>query len=281
MHLDPARLAPVVDDDTVGDLRAWTDIDLPGLDRRADLSVWLPSGYDDAAASARRYPVVYLHDGGNLFLRATSFAGATWRVGEAMSALDAEGIPAIVVGIPSHPTDRAGEYTPHPHAEHGGGRVEEYAVFLADHLKPAIDRTLRTEPGPTSTIVAGSSLGAIASAYLWQTRPESFGGAGLFSTSFWFPGERAIDDLAAALREPRTGARVYLDVGGREGANAFEAEVQVSTSELALRALRASDVPVRYVYDSTAPHHEDAWAERLPAALRWLLAGWDAGRPRG
>lgn len=272
MHLDPSDLAPVQDPDVVGDLRAWADVELPGLGRSADISVWLPPGYD---ASERSYPVVYLHDGGNLFLRSTSFAGKTWMVGEAMTALAAEGLPAIAVGIPSHETDRHGEYTQYAHPEFGGGRGEAYAVFLADELKPAIDRALRTQPGPESTIVAGSSLGGVISAYLWETRPDVFSGAGLFSSAFWFPGERALTDFEGSLRASREHARVYLDVGGREATESPEEQRQyVADTERLVRALREADLPVRYVYDSTAIHHELAWAERFPAALRWLLQGW-------
>lgn len=275
MHLELADLAPVEDPEAVGDLRVWADVDLPGLDRSADLSVWLPPGYDSPAHASQRYPVVYLHDGGNLFLSADSFDGTTWRVGTAMTALAAEGIEAIVVGIPCHPDKRWEEYTQYAHPEHGGGRGEEYATFLTDHLKPAIDAILRTDPSPESTATAGSSLGGVISAYLWQTRPEVYGGAGLFSTAFWFPGERAMADLEQAASQPHPGARVYLDVGGQEGEEGPEIrEAYVADTERAFAALRKAGVPTRYVYDSTAIHHESAWAERFPAAMRWLLSGW-------
>lgn len=283
MDLRAADLLPVTDPDAVGDLRAWRDVELPGLDRRADISVWLPPGAavpgprESTSDGSPRYPVLYLHDGDNLFLRATTFDGArTWRVGEAMTALAADGLPAIVVGIPCSPTDRAGEYTQYPHPEHGGGRAAGYATFLTDHLKPAIDATLRTKPGPEHTITAGSSLGGVISAYLWQTRPDVFGGAGLFSTAFWFSGERALSDLAAAAPLPRVGGRVYLDVGGREGDDDAIREAYVADTERAVAALRRAGVPLRYVYDSVAIHHEAAWAERFPAAARWLLRGWRA-----
>lgn len=281
VRLDTADLAPVVDPETVGDLRVWAGVDLPGLDRTSDISVWLPPGYDldetGDAESGRRYPVVYLHDGGNLFLSSTSFDGTTWRVGEAMTGLASQGLEAIVVGIPCHPTERWAEYTQYPHPEYGGGRGEEYATFLTDHLKPAVDRALRTEPGPASTVVAGSSLGGVISAYLWQTRPDVYGGAGLFSTAFWFPGERALADLEEAAPRPRESGRVYLDVGGHEGDEDVAVQrAYVADTERAMRSLRDAGLPVRYVYDSVAIHHESAWAERFPAAIRWLLTGWRA-----
>lgn len=281
MLLALGDLAPVTDPDAVGDLRAWKSVVLPGLGRTADILVWLPPGYDDPANAARRYPVVYLHDGGNLFLGATSFDGTTWRAGEALSALAAEGIEAIAIGIPSSETDRLGEYTQYAHPEIGGGRGESYARFLTDELRPAVEKVLRIEPGPASTVVAGSSLGGVISAYLWQTRPEIYGGAGLFSTAFWVPGERALTDLARAARQEHPGARVYLDVGGSEGDEGAQAQAAyVADTERAVRVLRGARIPVRYVFDSVAIHHESAWGERLPAALRWLLRGWNRSRPQ-
>lgn len=271
MKLAADALVPVKDPDACGDLRMWPDTQLPGLGRRADIMVWLPPDYD---TSEQTYPVVYMHDADNLFLPSTSFAGETWRVGETMTALANEGIAAIIIGIPNHPTDRLGEYTQYPHPEHGGGHADKYAKFLVHKLKPAVDAVLRTDPGPESTVVAGSSLGAIVSAYLWERYPDVFGAAGLFSTSFWFPGPRALADFEYAAMHPRKSARIYMDVGGHEGSDLHDAEAQIVTSEQALRVLRASDVPVLYVYDSVAEHNEAAWARRFPAAMRWLLRDW-------
>lgn len=271
MLLDLAVLAPVHDPDGVdhGDLRSWRDVELPGLDRSAEIYAWLPPGYDE---SDERYPVLYLHDGHNLFLRSRTFEGASWQVGEAMTGLAAQDIPAIVIGIPCHPELRGEEYTQYSHPEHGGGRAADYATFLVEHLKPAVDAALRTLPGPEHTVVAGSSLGAVVSAYLWLEHQDVFGGAGLFSPAFWWPGERALTDLEQALAAGTLGGRVHLDVGGHEQPDAPEIEqAYVRDAERLLGALREAQVPVRYVYDSSAYHFETAWADRFPAAAAWLL----------
>lgn len=273
MDLDVDDLLPIDDPDVVGDLRAWTDVELPGLGRTAEIVVWLPPGYDDTKDS---YPVIYMHDGGNAFLRSRSFGGVTWSVGEAMSSLAAQGVAAIVVAIPCSPDRRGEEYTQYPHDQLGGGQAEEYATFLVDHLKPAVDAALQTEPGPEATITLGSSLGGVVSAYLWQSRPEVFGGAGLFSPAFWWPGEPAITDLEDSMALRRRDARVYLDVGGREEPGEPEIEeAYVRDATRVVQALQAAGIPVLFVFDSEASHFESEWADRFPAAASWLLRDWN------
>lgn len=273
MDLDPDDLTPLDDPEAVGDLRAWADIELPGLGRSAEIAVWLPPGYDDARD---RFPVIYMHDGGNAFLRSRSFGGATWSVGETMSSLAAQGVTAIVVAIPCSPDRRGEEYSQYPHEQLGGGRAEDYAAFLVDHLKPAVDIALRTQSGPEATVTVGSSLGGVVSAYLWQSRPEVFGGSGLFSPAFWWPGERALAELEESMSLRRKGARVYVDVGGREEPGEPEIEeAYVRDAGRVVRALHEARIPVRFVYDSAASHFESDWAERFPAAVRWLLRDWD------
>lgn len=283
--LDPRDLRPVQAPAEVGDLRSWTDVDLPGLGRRAEIYAWLPPGYDDDRADSgdqtqKRYPVLYLHDGHNLFLPERTFEGESWRVGQAMTSLAAQGIPAIVIGIPCHPQERGAEYTQYPHAEHGGGRAADYAAFLVDHLKPAVDAALRTRPEPEHTVVVGSSLGAVISAYLWLEHQDVFGGAGLFSPAFWWPGEQALLDLERELAQGTLQGRVYLDAGGHEEPGQPDIErAYVEDAERLLAALRRAQVPVRYVYDAAAYHFETAWAERFPAAAAWLLRGYAAAPP--
>jgi predicted alpha/beta superfamily hydrolase len=270
-------LTAVDDPDVVGDLRAWPDVDLPGLDRRAEILVWLPPAYE---GGAERYPVIYLHDGHNVFLRSRAFADATWQVGETMTALSAAGCDAIVVAVPCHGELRHEEYTQYPHFEHGGGRAADYASFIVDHLKPAVDSALRTLPGPEHTMVAGSSLGGVVSAYLWERHPEVFGGAGLFSPAFWWAGEQALLDLEEAAGRDRVAPRVYLDMGGHEEPDEPEIErAYVEDAERLLGSLRRTAVPVRYVFDSAAYHSETAWAERFGSAAAWLLQGYAVAPP--
>lgn len=262
-----------------GDLRWWRDVSLPGLGRRADICVWLPPGY---RRSRRRYPVVYLHDGGNLFDARTAYAGATWQAGEALTWLHGQGLDVIAVGVPASPDRRIEEYSPYAQPGVGGGDADAYVDFLADHLKPWVDTALRTRPEREHTLVAGSSLGGVVSLHAWVRRPDVFGGVGAFSTAFWVPGERHLTDLERAIAAPHDPTRFYLDVGGREIPDAPRRQVSYrQDTERIVRALLDADVPVRYTYDSAAFHFETAWAERLPQALAWLLEGYAVERPSG
>lgn len=269
----PAR-APVV-----GDLRVMRQVRVPRLDRVTDIFAWLPASYDE---SERRYPVVYFHDGGNLFDPALAHGGVTWAVDRALTALAAAGLEAIAIGVPCSATARGDEYTPYPHPELGGGHASAYVDFLAEDLKPEVDRSLRTLADPAHTLVAGSSLGGVVSMQCWLTRPDVFGAAGVFSPAFWWPGRPMLDEVRQRLSTwpVATHQRVYLDVGGREQPDDPEIDAAyVRDAEEVVGWLRAAGVPVRYLFDSQGVHHETAWAQRLPEALRWLLSGYAVASP--
>jgi predicted alpha/beta superfamily hydrolase len=231
-----------------------------------ELYAYLPPSH---ASGERRYPVLYMHDGRNLFDEATSHAGE-WRVDETMEALADEGLEAIVIGIP-HGSERGAEYVP---SERGG----EYIAFLVDKVKPLVDETLRTLPGRETTGLAGSSLGGIISLYGFLTRNDVFSYAGVMSPAFWW--DESLYDLAATT--PRREGRVWMDVGGdehpenRERSKAYlEAFARMSTI---LRARGYDKSLLHATVEPGARHHETAWARRLPDMLRFLLPRLPAGR---
>src|SRR5215211_1816936 len=125
----------------VGTVRVLDQIYSPQLDNQRDILVYVPPEYDQLLA---RYPVIYMHDGQNLFDQATS-SSSEWQVDETMEALSQAGYPAIVVGIPSL-DERRDEYNPFPGPAHGGGRGEQYLAFVVETLKPQIDEQFRTLP---------------------------------------------------------------------------------------------------------------------------------------
>ena len=262
----------------VGDLRYWRDVSLVGLDRRSDIYVWLPPHYDRDRAA--RYPVVYLHDGANLFDPRVSFAGVTWSADRALTRLHHQGIDAIAVGVPCSPLRRIEEYSPYAQPGVGGGDADAYVKFLTDQLKPQVDAALRTLPGREHTVIGGSSMGGVVSMHAWVRRPDVFGGVGAFSSAFWVAGEQHLRDIEAALAAPHPSSRFYVDVGGREEPDndALQAAYH-RDAERVVAALRGSGTAVRYVYDSQAYHFETAWAERLPSALAWLLSGYAVTPP--
>lgn len=261
-----------------GDLRRWRDVELPGLGRRSDLYVWLPPRYD--RHRSQRYPVVYLHDGDNLFDRRKAFAGVTWEADRALMALHDEGHDVIAVGVPCSPHRRIEEYSPYHQRGLGGGDADAYVAFLTDHLKPWVDAALRTRPEREHTMIAGSSLGGVVSLHAWLRRPDVFGGIGAFSTAFWVPGERHLRELEEALAAPHPPTRFYLDVGGREIPDAaHRQDAYQRDTERVVGAMQRAGVPLLYTYDSQAYHFENAWAARLPAALSWLTAGYAVEQP--
>ena len=123
-----------------------------------------------AARSERRYPVVYMHDGQNLFDPTTSYAGH-WELAATLAYHALEGLEAIVVGIPNMGRRRRYEYSPFHDPLHGGGGGDRYLRFLCETLKPRIDAAFPTLRDPPSTAVAGSSLGGLISLYALFRRP--------------------------------------------------------------------------------------------------------------
>ena len=239
--------------------------------------MWLPPGYH---RSRRRYAVIYLHDGANLFDSKVSFAGVTWSADRALMSLHEQGLDVIAVGVPCSTDRRIEEYSPYHQKGVGGGDADRYVAFLADHLKPWVDQTLRTRPEREHTLIAGSSMGGVVSMHAWVVRPDVFGGIGAFSTAFWVPGEPHLRDIETALAGVHPPTRFYLDVGGREEpAHPLLQKEYVAGTERVVTALRTTGTPVRYVYDSVAYHFESAWAERLPSALAWLLQGYAVEPP--
>ncbi len=261
----------------VGDLRVYAAVPgpLPHLTR--ELYAWLPPGYVD---DERRYPVVYMHDGHALFCRylkaqtddpAMHIEPGEWMVDETMTELSAQGLAAIVVGIPNAGEERAVEYTPYLDVEpRGDGRAAGYVDWVCEVVRPLVDRSFRTLAGPEHTTVAGSSLGGIVSLVAYRQRPEVFGAAGVFSPAFWVVGERFLDDY---VRAPLPAGRIYLDIGGVECAdvpglpNRYETDARTAAEIIGAQP----QVDFRFVVDPQGRHHETAWAARLPEAMRFLL----------
>lgn len=184
---------------------------MPQLGRTRRIWVYLPPGY---AASDRRYPVLYMHDGQNVFDAATSYAGE-WGVDEALDSLAAAGDPGIIVVAIDNGPERIAEYSPWTHPRAGGGQGDAYVDFLANTLKPWVDARYRTRPGPQHTGIMGSSMGGLISLAAAFRMPDVFGQIGVFSPSLWFS-----DSAFVAARESRPSGvrpRFYFVSGGGEG----------------------------------------------------------------
>jgi predicted alpha/beta superfamily hydrolase len=241
--------------------RVWS----PQLRNKRTVDVYLPWSYP----SGLRYPVVYMHDGQNLSDASTAFAG-TWELDAVIARLAERGVEAIVVGI--HNTERRlAEYSPFPDRRHGGGGADAYLQFVASTLKPRIDRMFRTLQGRDETVILGSSMGGLVSAYAYFRFPSVFGRAGIMSPAIWY-GQHAILDFIRDARTPR--GRVYLDVGMQEGAGTLKDARRLGRLLVrkGFRRTPRAAAALRYVEDPHGRHQEASWARRLEGALEFLLA---------
>jgi predicted alpha/beta superfamily hydrolase len=249
------------------------------------IEVWLPPGY--AAQSTQRFPVIFMQDGQNLFDASPtrSIAGVNWGIDKVMARLITEGrIPAaIVVGIAST-AKRYEEYMPRKAVS--GGRLsvgvpgrrdfvkeelvsDRYLRFLVEELKPFIDSTYRTLPDRANTLVMGSSMGGLISAYAISEYPEVFGGAACVSTHWPAADGAVIDYLAAHLPDPAR-HRFYFDYG-TETLDAGYEPYQRRMDEVMRKAGYTEGVNwVTRKYPG-AEHSERAWRLRADVPLRFLL----------
>lgn len=258
-----------------GNVRLHKDFHSQLLNNNRDIIVYLPPGYD--ASHQRRYPVLYFHDGQNLFDGATSFiAGQEWRVDETAQALiTARKIePLIMVGLNNTGKERIEEYTPVQDPRYKvGGRADLYGRMLVEEVKPFIDREYRTLKNAKHTGLGGSSLGGLVSLYLGLKYANVFSRLAVVSPSvFW--GDKFIVHYVEALpRKPN--ARIWLDIGTKEGRNPAEAEETVTNARLLESALIKKGwklgADLKYLEAPEAEHNEAAWAARVGPMLEFLF----------
>lgn len=263
-----------------GRLVYWTDVASAFLGPRRHVEIWLPPGYDDAPTT--RYPVLYMHDGQNLFDPRIANTGVDWGVDEAVVRLTQRGVigPVIVVGVWDS-AERTPEYSP-------WHRASRYARFLIEELMPRVNREFRTLTGPANTVVMGSSMGGLLSYYLVTYHPDVFGACGCLSTAFVLSEAYVAEgrgvatgtpdtvpyitrDMERGLRVPR-GVRYWFDYGTRG------IDVRFGPTHDAVRAwllgqglVKGRDFVVRR-YDG-ADHNEAAWRARLEDPLTFLFGG--------
>jgi pimeloyl-ACP methyl ester carboxylesterase len=264
----------------LGTLVYWTDVRSAFLGPTRHVVIWLPPGYDSAAAM--RYPVLYMHDAQNLFDPRLAFTGVDWGVDEAVVRLSGSGRipPVIVVGAWSG-AERGAEYSP-------WHRAGQYARFLIEELKPRIDSTFRTRRGPEHTAVMGSSMGGLLSFYLVSRHPEVFGACGCISTHFpiservvaeFFPGipkvaqpdsiPYIVRDIERGVTVPR-GTRYWFDYGSLGLDSAYAPTHDIVRSWLLRQGLvEGRDFVVRRYEGAT--HNEASWRARLEDPLTFLF----------
>jgi predicted alpha/beta superfamily hydrolase len=255
-----------------GDVRVHEGFKSKHLVNSRRLLVYLPPEYEKD--KSQRYPVLYMHDGQNLFDDATSFAGE-WHADETAEALIKEGKipPLIIVGIENAGGERVDEYTPVT-SRGEGGRGALYAKFVVEEVKPFIDQAYRTRPDRASTGVGGSSLGGLISLYIVKQYPDVFGRCAAVSPSLWWNLGQFLAEAQADATWAR-GTRIWLDMGTKEDEeNAIVSQMRINDcTDLARSLERAGLKPAQ---DFTwrkiegAGHNEAAWAERFDDVLIYL-----------
>lgn len=232
------------------------------------IRVWLPPKYDNGK---ERYPVVYCHDGQNVFDPGGPYG--SWSADKvAQEEMKAGRVrPAIVVGIDNTP-DRVREYLPPPDVVPEGrpaagevGRADLYARYLLEVVKPYVDRNYRTLPDRANTGVLGSSMGGVVSHYLLEKHGKVFSSAGVFSPAFW----ACPNFFKEALQKPKPAGRIYMDMGTREGKSYWPDVIRIYQQWVKGGAVIRRDL--WFHPGIRAEHHEKAWRERLPGALAFLL----------
>jgi predicted alpha/beta superfamily hydrolase len=253
-----------------------------------NIDVWLPDGYD----RAKRYRVLYMHDGQALFSGQWSVSHQSWRVADTVARLIQQGEldDTIIVGIWNNGKYRFSEYFPQKALEYlpkaartafvdnvlsGRPRADQYLRFIVEELKPAIDRKFATRPGRDDTVIMGSSMGAIISLYAITEYPQVFGAAGCLSTH-WLGGfdNNARIPLATfvyfrdRIPDPST-HRIYMD-HGTLGLDAYYG-VHQQFFDLMMRDKGYTDLNYASRTFPGADHDEAAWAERLGIPLVFLV----------
>lgn len=237
-------------------------------DRR--VTVYVPPHY--FIEPERRFSVMYLHDGQNLFDPRTSYVpGRTWRAGATADQLAIEGAmePVILVGIANTGLRRMAEYTPTRDFRMGGGEGDRYGRLIVEELKPFVDAHFRTLPGVEHTGLGGSSLGGLISLYLGLAYPEVFSRLAVLSPSIWWDHRSILQYVLQFDALGRALPRIWLDIGLAEGARHVR-DVEVLERLLVKRGW-VPERDLRVAEVERAVHDEGAWADRLDEVFAFLF----------
>ena len=232
------------------------------------LIVYLPPTYE--TDGERRFPVLYMQDGQNLFDPQTSFIkGNYWRMGETADALIKSGAiePLIITGIYNAGDKRIDEYTPGKDKRLGGGHADDYGRVLVEKLKPFIDAQYRTLPEAEKSGLGGSSLGGLVTLYLGLRHPSTFSRLAVISPSVWWRQRTILKTLAGLRQKPPL--RIWLDIGAKESQQAVP-DARALRDGLISKGWQLG-VDLAYFEAENGEHTESAWAQRTGPMLRFLF----------
>jgi enterochelin esterase-like enzyme len=240
------------------------------LPEKRDLIVYTPPGYE--REPERSYPVLYLHDGQNLFDGETSFIkGRTWQVREHTDAatLAGEVEPLVIVGIYNTGDRRLAEYTHERSVQMGGGEAEAYGLMVTRELMPWVAAHYRVREDREGTGIGGSSLGGLVTLYLGLRHPEKFGKLAALSPSVWWNHKSILGYLNERAPEIWERPRLWLDVGDREGARTLR-DTEHLARRLAANGWRQGET-MHFERVAGGTHDEASWATRVRPMLKFLF----------
>jgi predicted alpha/beta superfamily hydrolase len=233
---------------------------IPQLNRHRRVWIYLPESY---TTSGKKYPVMYMHDGQNIFDEATAGFGE-WGVDEALDTLGPQHGEMIVVGIDHGGAKRINEYSPYDMEKYGKGEGDLYVDFLVKTLKPFIDKHYRTKKDEEHTFTAGSSMGGLISFYAILKYPKVFGGAGVFSPAFWITPQLMKINPSQAKKVK---GKIYFYGGGQES------ETMVQDMMHVFGEMRKySKAKMETVIRAEGKHNEPTWRAEFPLFYKWLMS---------
>ena len=260
---------PVADaGDLKSRLRLHTQFPSKLEDEKHDFIVYLPPMYDEQPD--RRFPVLYMQDGQNLFDPETCFVkGNYWHMGETADHLAGTGEiePVIIVGIYNSGEHRIDEYTPVKDRRLGGGEADAYGQMIVEELKPFVDHTYRTLPGREHCGLGGSSLGGLVTLYLGLRYPWLFSKLAVMSPSVWWRNRAILKTVEKIPRKPEL--KIWLDIGTKESQRALPDAQELHVQLVKKGWLDGHDLA--YTEAQDADHSEGAWAARVGPMLKFLF----------
>ena len=249
-----------------GDIRLHPKFASKVLGNERTLVVYVPPGYEQAAE--RRYPVLYMQDGQNLFDGRTSYAGIEWKLDEtAQRLIDSGQIkPLIIVGIYNSP-DRTPEFTPPP-----AGKASDYAKFVVEEVKPFIDSHYRTMSDRANTAIGGSSMGGMAALWTAKQHPDVFSQVAAL-TPFLRVNEKPLTDLLGSDAGWLKHKRVWIDMGPSPK-KYYPGDKPIEDAQAFVKALDSAglkaDVDYKYLELNEGEHTEASWQTRVDQVLLFL-----------
>jgi predicted alpha/beta superfamily hydrolase len=250
---------------SAGRLQYVTNFYSPQLGNSRTLTIYLPPSYSENPL--KRYPVLYAHDGQNLFNASTATYGVEWRMDETANSLIGNGQmdEVIIVGIDHGGANRIYELTPCCDPQYGGGGADKYERFILDTVRPYINQNFRTLTTKTNTALIGSSLGGLVSFYVGRRNPTVFGKLAAMSSSFWWNNQALTQQVEAATT--KVAVSFYIDAG---------TDNDGLTETTRMRDALVVDGHVQgkdlyYYVAQGAGHNEASWAARLNIPLTYLF----------